>query len=95
MRFLASSNSLIQDVTELEVATTVDLASSLNPSVEGEDVTFTAAVSSTAGDPTGAVHFVVDGANVGPAMPLSSGPVTAVVPNLTPGAHTVEAFYTP
>ena len=95
MKFLASSASLVQDVTELEVATTLGLASSLNPSLEGDDVMFTAVVDSAVGTPTGSVQFRLDGADLGAAMPLSSGAVTQTVPNLTPGQHTVEAFYTP
>src|SRR5437763_11928391 len=52
-----------------QIATTTSVASSVNPSVFGQDVQFTARVApaSGTGTPTGTVQFTVHGANFGSA----------------------------
>jgi hypothetical protein len=52
----STSNMLSQVVTK--ATTTTTLASSVNPSVQGKPVTFTAVVSSLAGTPTGKVQYL-------------------------------------
>ena len=54
--FAASSGTAQHQVILAGTSTT--LASSLNPSVQGKRVTFTASVTSTFGSPTGSVQFV-------------------------------------
>src|SRR5262249_9361056 len=79
-------------------ATTTSLASSLNPSSVGEQITFTAVVSSatSAGTPTGAVAFMIDGI---PQAPASLSPVNGqdeavfTISTLSAGKHTVDAVY--
>ena len=79
------------------LTTTTSLASSANPSVNEQLVTFTAAVTSQvpgSGTPTGAVQFVVDGQNLGSPVTLSAtGIATSVGIALTAGDHTVTANY--
>jgi phospholipase C len=57
------------------LATTTTLASSLNPSVYGEAVTFTATVGSSSGTPTGTVTFIKNGNGMGTAT-LAGGVAT-------------------
>lgn len=59
--FAASTGSLAQTVAPPRLATTTKLTSSLNPSVGGQAVTFTAVVTATSGSPAGTVTFT-DGA---------------------------------
>ena len=53
-----------------QATTTVGLASSANPSVVGQTVTFTATISSSASGETGTVQFADNG------MPIGSGSVS-------------------
>ncbi len=79
-------------------ATTTTVASSLNPSNFGQSVKFTATVSAVGSDatPTGAVQFEVDGNNFGsPASLVGGSAQSQTTSSLAPGAHTVQAAYTP
>src|SRR5262249_38741116 len=58
--------------TVTAAGTTTTLVSSPNPSTQGQLVTFTATVTSTAGTPTGSVNFL-DGATVLGSAALSAG----------------------
>jgi hypothetical protein len=74
-------------------ATSTTLASSFNPSVIGQTVTFTSAVTSTNGTPTGSIQFS-DGATVLATQPLSAtGAATFATSALTVGVHTITATY--
>src|SRR5262249_3419729 len=71
-----------------------------NPSLSGQNVTFTATISVNppgAGTPTGTVQFVVDGSNAGSPVNVntSSGVTTASfsTSGLAVGTHTVSANY--
>lgn len=95
-RFAGSTSAPLDQVVN-PTATTTSLASSANPAASGLPVTFTATVAVTApgaGLVTGAVQFVIDGANFGRPVPLVDGtatsPATAALPA---GAHTVTAAY--
>ena len=97
-RFNGSTSPAIdQQVSQGSTTTTVD--SSLNPSVYGQDVTFTASVTSPyltyPHRPTGSVVFVIDGTSYGP-IGLSGG--TASIEDAWLGVngspHTVTASYT-
>jgi hypothetical protein len=97
----AGSTSSILNQTVNKAGTTTTLTSSLNPSVFGQAVTFTAVVSISppgAGTPTGSVTFK-DGSTV-----LGSGPVALALVNgqyqasITPallagGTHSITASY--
>jgi hypothetical protein len=71
------------------------LTSSLNPSIVGQSVTFTASLAVTApgaGSPTGSITFL-DGATVLGATPLSSGSAAFTTSALAAGVHPVTASY--
>jgi hypothetical protein len=84
------------DVTLTTVATpiAVTLASSANPAILGQLVTFTATVT-TAGvaQSAGSVQFQVDGVNVGSPVPLVNGTASYSTAALTAGSHVVTAAY--
>jgi hypothetical protein len=73
--------------------TTLAVLASLNPSVVGQSVTFTATVSSSsAGSPTGVVTFK-DGAKTLGTGTLSNGAATFPTSALTGGPHAITAAY--
>jgi hypothetical protein len=75
--------------------TTTTLASSANPSVFGQAVTFTATVSNvgTAPVPGGSVSFTVDGSAAGTVTLDASGIATLTTSALAVGSHPVLATY--
>ncbi len=93
--FSGSSGSLNQTVDQASSTTTV--SSSVNPSIYGQGVSFTAhvaAVAPGAGTPTGTVQFNIDGAAFGSPVTLSSGAATSgATTTLAEGTHTVTAVY--
>ena len=85
-------------VTVTKAAATTVVTSSVNPSVHGQSVTFTATVTrSSAGTgavPTGTVQFKVDGVNLGGARTLNAaGVATIATTTLTTATHSVVATY--
>jgi hypothetical protein len=71
---------------------TVGVTSSLNPSVYGQAVSFTATV--TGASPTGSVQFNIDGSAFGSPVTLASGTAASgTISTLSPGPHTVTAVY--
>ena len=76
----------------LQKATSVALVSSLNPSTNGNNVTFTATVSSSSGTPTGNVVFQTNGVPMS-TNALSAGVASASTSLLPPGTNTVTAQY--
>ena len=94
----------ISNSFQVNVPTTTSVVSSLNPSIYGTGVSFTATVirSTGSGTPTGSVQFKIDGSNSGspvalgaPATATSATAVSASSSTLTAGTHTVEAVYIP
>ena len=83
--------------TGIAESTTTTVASSLNPSVYSQSVTFTATVAETTGtiQPTGTVQFSIDGTNVGAPATLVNGVATFPTSTLALGVHTIGAVYTP
>ena len=86
--------------------TSVTVTSSVNPSIFGQSVTFTATVVNTSGSgissttPTGSVQFVVDGIASGAPVPLSgSGAAATAISGATStlsvsgSPHTITAVY--
>ncbi len=85
---------VVFEVNPLPAATTTTtLTSSLNPSITGKAVTFTATVSSgSGGTPTGKVTFM-DGVTSLGTKTLSGGTAAFVTYKLSPGSHNVTAVY--
>ncbi len=73
-------------------ATRTTLVSSMNPSVSGKSVSFTATVSSSAGTPTGKVQFF-NGTTVLAILTLTSGSARYTTSKLPPGANSITAVY--
>ena len=92
----SSDNAITNDYTvTVLVATTTELVSSLNPSTQGDSVTFTATVkagASTATDATGICQFKVDGAVVS-APAVSNGMASYTTSDLSPGDRAITAVY--
>jgi subtilisin-like proprotein convertase family protein len=92
----SNAQQLVQTINP--VSTSTSLGSSLNPSILGQSVTFTATVQSGvsgAGTPTGSVTFSIDGTPQTPAVTLnSSGVATLTTSTLTAGQHAITATYT-
>lgn len=89
------------DTTQHQVipaATSATLSSSLNPSVRGQLVTFTAGVTSAFSPPTGSVRFV-EGSCTTPTTTWNTsaldgtGQASFSTDNLSPGTHTMFACY--
>jgi uncharacterized protein YceK len=81
--------------TTSNCGTSETLTSSLNPATAGQNVTFTAQLTSTAGTPTGAVQFL-DGTNPLSTQTVSGAGSASFTTNaLTVGSHTITANYQP
>ena len=91
VNFQSSSTSLPQSVSR--AATTTAVVSSLDPSIYGQPVTFTATVSSTGGTPTGTVTFFSPLLTVIGSSVLVSGKATLTLNVLGAGPHSVYASY--
>lgn len=105
IRIIYSGNDIYEPnvsstVVEVEAApTTTTISSNLNPSIAGQQITFTAVVppafaESNAIPPQGDVTFIIDGINQTPA-PLTGNFYKAFfdISSLTPGTHTIKAHY--
>jgi hypothetical protein len=78
------------------VSTTTSLKSNANPARLGYALRFTATVKAGSGTatPTGTVQFVIDGKNLGSAVPLVNGTATSpAISNLVVGDHAISALY--
>jgi virginiamycin B lyase len=75
--------------------TTTALTSSANPSLFGQQLTFTATVTPAAGTgtPSGTVQFQIDSANVGAPVPLTAGSASFSTATVPVGSHTITALY--
>ncbi|HUK37971.1 MAG TPA: Ig-like domain-containing protein, partial [Methanomicrobiales archaeon] len=85
-----STGTLVQTVTQAQAPTTTTLKSSLNPSVFGQSVTFTATVSPATA--TGTVTFRSKGNAIGSAT-LSGGVAKFTTSSLPAGTNPVQAVY--
>ncbi len=86
----AGFTSLIVTQTVNKAPASVAFSSSKNPSVVGQSVTFTAAVSPNSA--TGTVQFL-DGATVVGTAAISGGAASLSLTTLTVGAHSIKASY--
>jgi len=79
------------NLTVVSYSSTTTLSSSLNPSVYGQAVSFTATVTAGA---TGTVQFYIDGSAFGLPVTLASGSATSgSISSLAAGTHAVTAAY--
>ena len=84
------------DIVNSQASTTTTLASSANPSVSGQSVTFTATVAAASpgsGTPTGTVNFLDGTTTIGSGTLNSSGEATFSTSTLTVGTHSITAVY--
>lgn len=89
--FAASTSSPVsQVVNNPKKTSTTTVSSSLNPSVVGESVTFTASVASQA---TGTVTFSDNGAPFGGPQALVKGAASVTTTSLAAGTHQITAAY--
>jgi hypothetical protein len=91
--FNGSFDTLSQSVNRADTSTR--LTSNHNPSVFGQQVTFTASVtagSPGAGTPGGTVQFTIDG-DARPPVSLSGGQASITLSGLPVGNHSVRAVY--
>jgi subtilase family serine protease len=86
-----SSSAALSEVVE-KSAVTVSITTSLNPSVYGQSVTFTASVTSTYTVPTGTVTFESNGTSIGTGT-ISAGKATLSTETLPVGTHSITAVY--
>jgi hypothetical protein len=86
----AGSTSAVALLTVIKATATATLASSLNPSVAGQTVTFTAMVSPPIA--TGTVQFL-DGTTVIGTAPVSGTLASVSTAALTAGTHSITAVY--
>lgn len=89
-KFTGSSGS--GTLTVQKAATSTALISSVNPSVFGQSVTFTATVTSNGGTPSGNVEFK-DGAQLLGAATLSAGIAILTTSKLAVGQHSITASF--
>ena len=92
--FLASAASAVTQTVNRD-GTTTTVASSLNPSVAGQSVTFTATVSASSpgsGTATGTVTFRDGASSIGTGL-LRSGKARLSTSALAAGDHTITAVY--
>ncbi len=92
--FLSSSSSTLDQVVN-KADTVTGVASSANPAGVGANVMFTATVTASApgaGTPTGTVHFLDNGTEIGTGT-LSGGQATFSTTSLGVGSHPITAVY--
>lgn len=88
----AKSTSAALSQTVTQTTSTATLKSSLNPSLSGQTVTFTAIVASPTITPTGTVTFM-DGSTILGTGTLSGGKTTYSTATLSTGSHNISAIY--
>ena len=97
--FDTADNSILgtSGLIAVKAATSVVISSTPNPSRLGQQVSFTATVSSVNpadGTPGGTVQFVIDGSNFSSPIALSVGGLATVTDTvLAAGSHTITATY--
>jgi hypothetical protein len=84
------------DVTVNQANSSLAVETSVNPSVQGSNVTFTATISPVSPattTPSGNVQFLINGLAAGDPVPLAGGIATFNTALLPPGTNTVTANY--
>ena len=88
----SGSTSAVLNQVVLQATSSATLASSTNPSAQGQGVTFTATISSPTVKPTGPVTFMAGRTVLGTAQ-LQAGKATLTVSSLPVGSTKVTATY--
>jgi hypothetical protein len=91
--FAAGTGTLAGGQVVNPAGSSTTLASSLNPSVFGQAVTFTATVTASGGTPTGAVTFRDGAAVLGTVTLNGAGVATFTTASLAVGSHSITAAY--
>ena len=96
-----NNTSEFSEDLQVQAGTSTNIISSVNPSVYGQSVTFTATVGNTSGSggtPTGSVEFYDGSTDLGAGTPLSGSGTSATstfsIATLTAGTHSISAVYT-
>lgn len=91
----STSSVLVEQVNESKKTSATTLTSSLNPSMPGQPVTFTATVSASGGNASsGTVTFYDGGVAMGPSTAVSSkGSAVMSTASLSSGTHQITAAY--
>jgi hypothetical protein len=90
----SAASDVVRAFQIAKAATSTGMTSSGSPAAVGQNVTFTATVTSPAGTPTGSVQFKSDGNNLGsPAALNASGVATFTTNTLAAGGHVITAEY--
>jgi hypothetical protein len=84
---------LVTDTPSSTIPTTTTLSSSANPASFGQNVVFTATVSSALGAPAGSVNFY-DGTTLLGTATLSGGTAVFGISSLAVGTYSITANYT-
>jgi hypothetical protein len=87
-----SSTSRVQNQTVLQTTSQATITSSLNPSIVGQAVTFTATITSPTVMPTGPVTFIAGSTSLG-SVQLSGGKATFTTSSLPAGSTVVKVKY--
>ncbi len=88
-----ASTSAPYSQTVNQASTSTAVVSSLNPSIYGQPVTFTATVTSSAGTPAGTVEFFDGATSLGTDTLDGSGQGDLTINTLTIGSHSITAQY--
>jgi autotransporter-associated beta strand protein len=98
--FATSTSTALAQIINPAGTATVRLAPSVNPSVFGQSISFTATITPNSGfqgpppAPTGTVQFQIDGANFGGPVTLNNGvAASGSISTLSVGSHTITAIY--
>ena len=91
--FHPSTSAALAQVVNAKASSATAVTSSLNPSVFGGPVTFTAKVTSGSGTPTGSVRFSSGSTTLGTGVLNNKGVATFTTSALTPPTSTVNATY--
>jgi hypothetical protein len=87
----STSPVLVEQITEVS---TENLSSSINPTVTGVNVVFTATIAAVGGIiPTGTVVFADGGTTIGTSPVGGTGSATFATSTLSVGSHTITATY--
>ncbi|MCC7175782.1 MAG: Ig-like domain repeat protein [Bryobacterales bacterium] len=92
---LGSTSGVLTQTVNLApgASTTTALTASASQSTAGQEVVFTATVTSRTGTPAGAVRFV-DGSTLLGVVNLAAGQAQYATSSLFPGTHLIRAIYT-
>jgi hypothetical protein len=93
--FNGSTSSILSQLVN-KASTTTTVASSLNPAILGQVITFTATVNPVApgaGTPTGTVQFFDGPTLLGSGLVSATGVATLSTSSLTVGGHVITAVY--